>query len=292
MKNSCILYNAGSYGTFVDWCLNYFTGSTDVIPFTATGSSHNFRGKLLKNFADCAEFVKSSKNYPIVRLHPKIDENENLIANLKFVNSHFKKVIYLIPTKFSIAWNINNKFEKIWSEGWINHNESIFLKNLHKWNAKNINDMEIWELREFLSLYLYPQHLAETELEKMPGFQKEFTKFKFVSIEELRDNFKDTIISLLDYSDLNPIRLDEITEIYQKWISYQYHCYKDSIINDIVDSILNNKDYDWSNNKLTLADESLIQYYLRQHKIEIKCWKLNTFPTNTDELRKYLDYPA
>ena len=104
------------------------------------------------------------------------------------------------------------------------------------------------------------------------------------------DNFKDTIISLLDYCQLDIVNLDKIEEVYQSWISYQYHYFKDRILNDIIESILNNTYYDWKQYKLTLVDEALIQYYLRQHNIEIKCYNLNSFPTNTDDLRKYFDY--
>ena len=197
-----------------------------------------------------------------------------------------------MPTQDSVAWSCNNKFEKIWKEGWLKHNELDFSKNLAGWGKEKLEQMELWELRELLSLYLYPQHLLETELEQLPIMRQEFTKFQFITLEELRDNFKNTIISLLDYCQLNMIHSDKIEEIYQRWINYQYHCHKDKIINDIIHAILNNEDRDWSENKLTLVDESLIYYYLRQHNIEIRGYKLNTFPTNTVDLRKYLDYPA
>jgi len=292
MKNICILYNGGGYGTFIEWCLNYFIGAEDSLPFNTNGNSHNFSGVQLVNFSGCKNYISSDNNFPMVRFHPKTNKDENILDNLRFINEHFNKIIYVIPSKNSTAWNLNNKFEKIWDEGWLKHNEIQFADCLARWDKENLEHMEPWELREFLSLYLYPQHLAESELEKMQDVQKEFTKFKFITIDSLRDNFKDTIVSLLEYCELNPTQLDKVEKIYQEWISRQYHCYKDIIINDIMDSVLHDSFYDWSDRNLTLVDEALIQYYLRQHDIEMKCYNLDVFPTNTTILRNYLDSTA
>lgn len=291
MKNICILYNGGSYGTFVAWALHYFPGAVDTMPFNNNGNSHKFQKNNLNNIANCKKFIHSTENFDIVRMHPKTEENTDIIDNLKFINENFNKVIYLIPTRDSIAWNINNKFEKIWDKGWLKHSEFLISDRFVGWNKSSIEQMDLWELREFLSLFIYPQHVSECELEKMQDIQKEFTKFKFVTIESLRDNFKDTLESLLAHCELTLLRSDQIEEIYQKWIDLQFHCHKDKIINNIIDSVVDhNKYYDWKEFKLTLLDEALVQYYLRQHNIEIKCYDLNTFPTNTDELKSYLDY--
>ena len=45
---------------------------------------------------------------------------------------------------------------------------------------------------------------------------------------------------------------------------------KDQLINDIITAIISNTFYDWKQYNLTLIDEALIQYRLRQHNIEIK----------------------
>ena len=293
MKNICILYSGGSYGTFIEWCLNYFSGTAEALLFNENGSSHKFRGNQLIDFSGCVDYVNSADDFSIVRFHPKVLKDENLLDNLRFVNSHFKKVIYLSPTKDSFAWSLNNKFEKVWEEGWIKHNKALLEKDIGEYSPTiPLEYMTRWELREFLSLYLYQQHLLETELEKTPTVQKEFTNFQFITLDNLRDNFKNTIISLLDYCQLDIVNLDKIEEVYQSWISYQYHYFKDRILNDIIESILNNTYYDWEEKKLTLIDETLVQYHLRQHNIEIKCYNLNSFPTNTDNLRTYFDYVA
>ena len=244
MKNICILFNAGSYGTFLEWCLHYFSGATDSIPFNSNGNSHKWSGNHLLNISHCKSIVVSLDADAIVRFHPKSTEIENITDSLTFATENFKKVIYLTPTDNSIAWSIDNKFEKIWKEGWAKHEEWRILENLTAWNVKNLDEMESWELREFLSLYIYPQHLAETELEKLQDMRKEFTKVQFIPIELLRDDFKNTIIHLLDYCDLMPVRLDQIDKIYKTWIELQYHRNKDQTIKFIVDASVNNEFYE------------------------------------------------
>jgi hypothetical protein len=288
MKNTCILFNGGGYGTFVEWCLNYFSDPTmsDQLPFNLNGNAHKFNGNPKGDFQMCLSYINSSDDLPIVRFHPKHTIDESLIDNLNYINSHFRHVIYLYPTIDSIAWNINNKFEKIFSHGWLVENEDIIYKDLKKCNIESIDTAEPWQLREFLSFFLYPQHLAESETLMIDSYAKQFSNFKFVSMNQLRDNFKQTIIMLLDYCKLTPTRISQIEYIYNSWIKLQYHCHKDQLIKQIVSAVLTNTDFTWPS--LTLVDESLIQHYLREQHIGIKCFNLNVFPSSTQELKQYL----
>lgn len=290
MKNVCIVFNGGSYGTFIEWCLNYFSDLTfaESLPFTDTGNSHNFNGVHKLNFQGIINFVESDNNIPIVRFHPKTQISEDIMYNLSYINTHFNKIIYLMSGVDTVAWNINNKFEKIWPEGWLQHNKTEYLENLSKWQGTTLDQMQLWEKREFISLYSYLQHLSESELEKYPQIQEEFNKFYFIDISELRDNFKETILSLLEYCQLTAVRIDKMQYVYDHWIKCQHHCNKDQLIKIIVNSIIDNNYHDWSTYKLTLVDEALIQYFLRKQHIEIKCYNLNIFPTNTTKLREYL----
>lgn len=292
MKNVCIVFSGGTYGTFIEWCLNYFSDESfnETLPFTKTGSSHNFPKYMYNNFAGIVKYVNSDLNYPTVRCHPKTLEDENILDNLEFINQNFKKVIYLSMTSKSVAWSINNKFDKTYSEGWIQHCESMFVKHFKSWGEySSYKDMEVWELREFLSFYIYDQHLSENELLLFPYIIDKFKNFRTINIDELRDNFKETILSLLSYCELPIVRIDKIEDVYNKWISHQIHCRKDQLITNIVNAIINNESYDWSDTSLSIVDEALVQYYLRKNNINIKCYKLNIFPTDTNSLRKYIE---
>lgn len=292
MKNICIIFSGGTYGTFIEWCLNYFSDESfsEVLPFTKTGSSHNFVGNPHISFAKIAEYVNSDVNHPIVRCHPKTLKDENILDNFEFINQNFKKVIYLNISSKSVAWSINNKFDKIPCQSWMLHGKSIIGNYFKAWGEyTSYKDMEVWELREFLSFYIYDQHLSESEMPLFPIIIDKFKNFRIISIEELRDNFKETILSLLSYCELPMVRIDKIDDLYNKWISTQIHCWKDRLITNIVNAIINNESYDWSNTSLSIVDEALVQYYLRKNNINIKCYKLNIFPTDTNNLRKYIE---
>lgn len=288
MNDICILYNGGAYGTFVEWFLNYFSDPNmdSALPFNTNGNAHQYHGNPQENFQHLLFYINSSQQLPFVRSHPKLTKDERLLDNLTAVSDRFNKVIYVYPTADTIAWNINNKFEKIYSDGWLNQHKDLVLQDLSQWGISSLDSAEPWQLREFLSYYIYPQHLAECDLNLMPEVFKQHNNFKFISMNQLRDQFNDTVIDLLHYCNLDPIRLDLLEQVYNHWISLQYHCHKDQLINDIISAVINSTDYSWSN--LTLVDEALIQYHLRSNNIELRCFQLNTLPTNTVDLKKYL----
>lgn len=300
MKNNCILYNGGSYGTFVEWCLNYFHDLSfeDTLPFSSTGSAHNFHGVILSDyqpegydFYTIQQYVESSNNDLFVRAHPVHNSDDDILKKLHYVTNNFNKVIFIAPTINSMAWNINNKLTKVDGEFigqpgknyWNSLNERLQTQNIG-----DVTKMEVWEKREFLSFDLYPQHLAECRFSQHTQIQKEFPNIYFMHIDDLRDNFKQTIISILKYCNLDPVRTNQFNHVYSEWVKKQHYCNKDQLIKKIVTSIVAGLEIDWGADKLTLVDEALIQYFLRENGIEIKCYGLNEFPKNTIELRDYL----
>ena len=110
-----------------------------------------------------------------------------------------------------------------------------------------------------------------------------------LSVDDLINNFEYTITNLIEKLELKLVRTN-FSEVYESWISLQKHINKDKIISNIITAILDNNYYDWSDQNLTLVDEALVQFYLRQKKIDLNCYNLNVFPTNTTELKKYFNY--
>ena len=300
MKNICITYGGGTYGTFLEWAMYRFSElykSTDLIvpdlPFNDNGNSHRFRGNMPQNheagsfFQSILPYMQSNKNHTIVRFHPKFREVDNLLDSLEYVSKNFKKVIHLTSTVDSVAWTINNKFEKTTIGSWLVYKQHLYQHDLKGWNKNRLADMEQWELREFLSFFNDPQHVYETQNNPLP---ERLTNIKIVPITELRDNLKDTLLAILDYCELAPANLDKFEEVRTGWIQRQYHCNKDSLIKQIVDSVMLDTKYDWKGEELTLVDEALVQYYLRENGLEIKCNNLNKFPSNSVALKKITYY--
>ena len=276
------------YGTFLHWALSYFSGLTDLTsPHTNLGNSHLFRGLHLININGWREYVNNTHQYSkLVRLHPRTSEEESVVKTINEVLESVNRAIVIYHAEDYLLLALNNKFEKIWAHGWLVEWQADFVDNLLNWNKSNLNEMEPWELREFLSLYIYQQHNSETKYKDMCTYVN--PKVYKIDIHDLINNYKDTIINLLCYCKLPLIR-NNFDEVCQEWIALQKHIEKDKIVNTIVDSIINNYTFTWADQNLTLVDEAIVQMRLRElHKLDLLCYNLNVFPTNTNNLRKLL----
>ena len=137
MKNVCIVFNGGNYGTFLEWCLHYFTDTTftETLPFTKLGNAHNYEGHHLHSFKGFVDYIDSTDNFSLVRGHIRNTVNDNQIENFRYIYNNFKKTIFLHCTKDTLLWSINNKFEKIYGDKWLEHNKELFETNLQAWGS-------------------------------------------------------------------------------------------------------------------------------------------------------------
>jgi len=282
-----IIFQAGVYGTFVEWCLNYFSGEDVVLdPIKFHGNSHGFVGYHLLNIDGWRDYVNSNKNFKFVRFHPKIKENDSVIETVKEVLLSVDKAVILYHKDSLTLLAINNKFDKIWEEGYLVHNKDKFNNPYVNWNKSDLEEMETWEIREFLSMNIFKQHESESENKLIEKYQNK--NIKKVNIKDLFENFENTIKDLLLWSNLDLVRND-FNQVYNRWISKQEHKYKDEIARKIINSILETQYYDWSNQKLSVVDEAFIQMSLRDlHNLDLRCYNLNVFPTNTKDLKDLL----
>lgn len=289
MKNISIIYAGGQYGTFIEWCLNYFTDYdfSSELPFNTNGNSHKFKGNHLHDIHGCKNYILSGNNYKFVRFHLRASHFTDLqvLENFQYVSNNFKNVIFINSSEQSLALCLNNKFEKINFNFLTAHTHYInsMIKN---WGEnKDLTNIEQWELREFLSGFLYSQYTSES----CWSIADKFDNCIKLSVDDLINNFEYTITNLIEKLELKLVRTN-FSEVYESWISLQKHINKDKIISNIITAILDNNYYDWSDQNLTLVDEALVQFYLRQKKIDLNCYNLNVFPTNTTELKKYFNY--
>ena len=89
-------------------------------------------------------------------------------------------------------------------------------------------------------------------------------------------------------------------EEFSRWEQREIYSYQDideqdtklELVNKIVQVVNDSSDLNWAQDDLDLISESLIQKKLRDNNnLEIKCWKLDNFPTSIAEL-KLLVYSA
>jgi hypothetical protein len=291
MKNICIIFVGGQYGTFLEWCLNYFTDLNfpEKLPFNSNGNSHKFLGNHLYNINGCRKYVDSDITHQFVRFHLMTPETyDDPFEYFGYAYKNFNKVIFLYALSDSFAWCWNNKFEKIFNRGFLDSNRDFYNGLLKNWGEnKSLDNIDRWELREFLSYLInYPQYVSETSLELLDSYKLHYKNAIFIPISNFRDCFELTMKKLIKDLQL-PVVRNNFSEIYNTWISLQHHCYKDALIKKIIDSTLNLSDeFEWK--ETTLVDEALIQYYLRQHGFEIQCHNLNAFPTSSKDLKKII----
>jgi len=325
-KTNLIYYPVGCYGTFVEWSCNYFNGSFKSLPFTTTGSSHNYTGNLLHPTEKLRDYINSTQEFELVRCHPidydtqradKYDYFFDLIFDdLVYLEKNFSKILVLYPTDDTKIWIENNVFQKIYFNdevfkeryepyGYTKEKLSfmftdnimekfqILLKmygletNAQGWQKDNLKDLSKWELRELLSFFWVSQH--NDWYHCWLKLQGKFPLVKFISMSELKLFTTNTIKDYLSFFNINFQKKDtEIESIVSDWKLKQIHLNKDQEINKIIQSTINKDFYDWSNSNITFLDEVYIQKLLYDKKIGIRCYELNQFPTDSTQLNTLL----
>ena len=253
-----------------------------------------------------AEYLNTNNNYTVVS------------NDLSYLQKNFKNILVVYPTKKSYLWLENNVFQKV-----INSNEtfdswlkplgykkelfenSIGVKsieqrikelisteletvNAQQWGKNDIFELETWELRELLVYYWFSR--IKDSLTCWDDLTPLFPNIKFISLDSLRDNTIETIINYLDHFEIRVSDRDRVRDLYKDWEAKQTHIYKDQDVDLAVNAILKKQTYSWKDKNFTLLDEAYIQKSLLDNGIEIKCFNLNTFPTNTTDLFPLLEY--
>jgi hypothetical protein len=278
-----IIYNGGYYGTFVHWALLYFSGLVveSGFPFFPNGSSHQYEaGDALIGISEWRNFDSHQHTAPIYRVHPKTSKFDVLQDVISEILQSTGKAIYLTTSKHTLL-TINNKFDKIWADGWMANQANELEENVSAWGSKKYDNLQEWQKREFLSYYIFKQHAAENE----PLYSVPDKLFSF-EIGDLFTDFEKSIRAMLDYVNLPCVRTN-LSEIHSTWATLQIHYGKDEQASAIIEAVTSDKYMEWSN--LTLVDEAFIQMHLRDlHNLDMICYNVNVFPTNTTDLRKIL----
>jgi len=271
----CIAYPGGCYGNFVGWTLEWMQDKypVDYRPFTIDHNSHKWDSPFKKN-------IELALADPIqgCMVHPIQAETDTIESAFNKLITVYEKIIALYPVASDFVWHLNNKQTKIFHDGWIKHNQTQL--DMSAWQGN-----EIWELREYLSLYLYDQNTAETRYKDVVDYEND--KVFKIQINQIRDNFNDVFTELAEWLDIENVRTNkELTKLHKDWIQNEPYLYKDKLIENIVDAIISNRVLEM--NELTIIDESQIQRRLRNAGYEIKCYGLNEWPNTTTQLRELI----
>jgi hypothetical protein len=295
-----IVFNAGAYGTYLEWCLTTLTTDIDITPpFTATGSSHRFNGRHLLNMEGWHNYIDDNAPSIFVRLHPKTKKEDSLTNNLKIILSTVEKMIYLYPDRSSVLLNVNNTFNKISTEWWPAPGSLVQKKQDYNILADKIyqnwpvsrsvpfDNIPCWIKREFLSLYLMPAWYDQVEWFFLDRWQH--PNCLVVFIKDLLYNFKYTMQHLQKSLNLDFKKdIDLLVPYHLEMLKKQIHYEQDSLCNQIVNSTIQCVDFDWVDRYLSLPSEGWVQWQLRNLGFELQCHDLDIFPTNSKNLKELL----
>lgn len=124
-----IYYPPGAYGTFLEWCLNFFTNSkfNKTLPFDNSGSSHNFSKMMAFKYPAFNDLVNLGHWEPSIRVHPSAVSEQTwstyqkgndgpfqcMKTELDYIyNNYTKKIVVLYFNMNSILTGINNAVVK------------------------------------------------------------------------------------------------------------------------------------------------------------------------------------
>ena len=287
-----IIYNAGAYGTYVEWCLTTLC-STDAIqaPFNTNGNSHGFEGHFLSGMRDWRNYLSTNTQHKFVRLHPKTSAEESLTNNLTEMLESVPNIIYLYPDRDSMMLNVNNYFSKSCHDWWTTYfSKEIDVSKIYSnWLVADtpIAEIPMWIRREFLSFYLMPAWYDQVEWYHLDAWKH--PKSHNILIKDLLYNFESVMSRLQQALDLDFVRpISDLLTYHETNLQLQIHNNQDQLCKNIVDSIVNNFEFDWCDQSLPLASESYVQWQLRNLGYEIRCHELDKFPTNSVHLKELL----
>ena len=151
--------------------------------------------------------------------------------------------------------------------------------SLRQWSSKynHWSDLETWELREWFSI-LYPGWIQEW-IDSKNSVNDEFL---CTSNIDFLYNTKRELHRIFDYCNLTPNKND-IDNFVKIWQNKQHYIVNQrDLCNSIVLNTINNKKQSWD--KLNFIQEAVVQKKLRDAGYELRCWKLNDFPGDTETL--------
>jgi hypothetical protein len=152
---------------------------------------------------------------------------------------------------------------------------------LMKFKCIDINRLSLGQLRQLMAVARYEEmtdYLSHWQL-----LPTQFPNIKFVSLDQLRDNTKDTILDIFEYFEVKSnLPMDFVID---QWTALQTTCNRDQEHDRIINCIVNGQHYDWSDLNFDLFDDVYLYYALKfQHNIALNADSINCLPTNTHDL--------
>ena len=152
---------------------------------------------------------------------------------------------------------------------------------LHKFKCTNVDQLNLGQVRMLMAFAL--QKEMADYLSHWTQLPAQCPKVKFVSLDQLRDNTKQTVQDIFKYFAVDSnLPLDFVID---QWTLLQTTRNRDAEHDRIVNCIVNGQHCDWSDINFDLFDEVYLYYTLKfKHNIALNADNLDSLPTNTHDL--------
>lgn len=304
--------------TFLSWSYHWLAGHdqhwNSMLGFCKvpnnpnTGiNAHHFLKNYRAGYANWRDFILDDKNNvennsmyggPAVQFGNKLTAINLDYANcLKFASQHqpviFCRESLQDPWYFlsNRATNPVNLVGSLTSED-IELYQRIKLDNFLKfYYADDLTkfDKNIWDLRELIALnydYFKVNHSYIDYIDRS-------LNCLYIDSKDLWYNGEECLNRIFKYLDkkISMDRLDQWKIAYREWQAVQLKILQFNwYFSTIIDSIINNYNFDLEFLNLTLLQESVIQGCLiKEHNLNLKCFGLVKFPNNTKDLHQLLE---
>lgn len=280
------------FGSTIEYVLRNYT--CEFTPISAEilkdGSMHSFLKEahlgtlpiMRDKMARAKDASISTPIYPFLDAHlPEI-----LAEFGSFGTDDDKFVLIHAPDTRAAELNMIFQYRKI-ATGAYNMSLDIFCgnnqANVVNWNKdyKSWRDMQIWELREWLSIF-YTQWVTEW----INSASLVDDKFLVISNLSLLNDPAKSWREIISHCKLT--ETSTLDTFATKWSAAQQYIVDEfNLLDSIIDCTLSQTNFTWA--PVSILAEAIIQKRLRDLGYEIKCYNLNTFPNNTKTLYSLLE---
>jgi len=292
-----ILFLPGTFGSTVQFLLRtYCTKYKDIefddeVPYYSYGSMHGYaKTGHYCIYPQLEAFLEGRLDNHIkisTPVYPMIDATAKMVINKIKSSRPFDPVIFLYVSNIEYAEiNMIARFYKMSQTDPVEAVRSMvddYILGIHSWNEKysHWTDMEVWELREWLSLF-YPNWINEW-IESIKFTPKNWL---VISTEEVFNETEETFKKILEYT--GAYNLHEFQSFCIEWRKkQQYLLDVYNQVKNIVFNSIHNIQYFWE--PIGFIEEVIIQKQLRDNGYQLRCFNLNVFPTNSTELHNLLE---
>lgn len=236
---------------------------------------------------------------------------QTTLQHIKYFDQYNIKILVLYPTESSKIWWWHNNCKKVF------YTEEMFdkkIKNAHpdvpwltttdpiqrasvqmnyyqdrSWYKTLLQQFQCADAHQFSTGQLrttMAQAIYNETFDNLSHWQQlptQLPNVKFVSLDQLRDHTKETVLDIFEYFSVESnLPLDFVID---HWTELQTTRNRDREHSKIVNCIVNGQYCDWSDLNFDLFDEVYLYHELKyQHNITLNADRVDCLPTNTHDL--------